>query len=241
MVSQAIIVLAVLISSASALAQQKGIIFNKTEHDFGDIAPSSIPFEQDFLFRNTTNKTVTILTVRSISPAISFIHTRSEILDTEYGSVKTKLKTEGLNGLFHDEIYVTFKVGDDVKSEVIYLRAQISANGKKENGRAFQDSEVAVSVEVSPEDIETMEGFTGNDRLTQAEAEILFLKKQVSMKSELIAKLSSDIRDKQSQETENIQRLVTLENTLQSTNTSLSPEVLEQINQRGTRLNELQA
>lgn len=86
-----------------------------------------------------------------------------------------------------------------------------------------------------------MEGFTGNDRLTQAEAEILFLKKQVSMKSELIAKLSSDIRDKQSQETENIQRLVTLENTLQSTNTSLSPEVLEQINQLGTRLNELQA
>jgi hypothetical protein len=61
------------------------------------------------------------------------------------------------------------------------------------------------------------------------------------MKSELIAKLSSDIRDKQSQETENIQRLVTLENTLQSTNTSLSPEVLEQINQLGTRLNELQA
>ena len=241
MFRKAVFVLAILLASVPIVAQQKGIIFNKTEHDFETIAPSSIPFEQDFLFRNTTDKTVTILSVRSVSPALSFINTRSEILPTEYGFVKVKLKTDGLNGLFHDEVYVTFRVGDDVKSEVIYLRAQISVDGKKENGRAFQDSDIAVSVEVSPEDIETMEGFTGNDRLTQAESEIAFLKKQVSMKSELIAKLSSDIREKHTQEVENIECLYALENTLQSTNTKLSPDVLKQISQLGIRLNELQA
>ena len=234
------LILAILLISSASFAQQKGIIFNKTEHDFGHIAPSSIPFEQDFLFRNTTDQRVTILTVRSVSPALSFIHTRSEILPTEYGFVKVKLKSQGIKGLFHDEVYVTFRVGNDVKSEVIYLRAQISTNGKSDNERAFNDSEIAVSVEVSPEDIETMEGFTGDDRLTQAEAEIKFLKKQVSMKSELIAKLSSDIKEKQTQEAENIERLSNIENSLQSSNAGLNPEVLKQISQLGKRLNELQ-
>lgn len=226
--------------AAQLVAQDKGIVFNKTEHDFGTIAPSSIAFEQDFLFRNTTEEIVTILTVRSVSPALSFIHTRSEVLSGEYGFVKAKLKTEGLDGLFHDEIYVTFKLGNDVKSEVIYIRAQIDQSGTKSNGREFQDSEIAASVEVSPADIETMEGFMGKDQLTQAESEISYLKKQVAMKSELIAKLSADIQEKQVKEVENIQRLNQLERTLQNTNTELNPEVIEQIGQLSERLNQLQ-
>jgi len=219
---------------------QSNLVFNKTEYDFGLIGKSELPFEQDFLFRNTSKAEATILSARSVSKALSFIHTHSEVLPGEYGFVKVKLNTLTLDGLFHDEIYITIKVGDEVKSEVIYIRAQVSDQGIKENGRQFNDSEIAISVEVSPDDIENLEGFLGKDRLTQAEAEIVYLRKQVGMKGELISKLSEDLRSKQEKEEENIQRLATLERSLKNSNGGNNAEILGQIRELSNRLSSIQ-
>lgn len=213
---------------------QTRIVFNKTEHDFGLLSASEVPFEQDFLFRNTGHDPIVILSVRSVHSALSFIHTRSEVLQGEYGFVKVKLKTDSLSGLFHDEVYITMKQGAEVTSEVLYLRAQISTDGASGQERAFRDSPIATSVEVSPDDIETMEGFMGKDRLTQAEAEITYLRKQVSLKGDLIERLSSDLHEKQLSEAENIRRLEELENTLR--NGQNSDLALKQVSQLTGRL-----
>lgn len=219
---------------------QSNLVFNKTEHDFGVVGQSELPFEHDFLFRNTSQAAASVLSVRAVSSSLSFIHTRSEVLPGEYGFVKVKLKTSDLDGLFHDEVYVTIKVGNEVKSEVIYLRAQVSDQGQKDNGRQFADSEIAVSVEVSPDDIENLEGFLGKDKLTQAEAEIVYLRKQVGMKGELISKLSEDLRSKQVKEEENIQRLATLENSLKNSSSGNNAEILGQIRELSSRLTSIQ-
>lgn len=234
------LILIAIVAAVNGYTQESDIVFNKTEYDFGDIAPSAIPFEKDFVFRNTSESIVHILTVRSVSPALSFIHTRSEILPTEYGFVKAKLKAADLDGLFHDEVYVTFKIGDDVLSEVIYLRAQVSNDGIATDDRAFQDSEIAISVEVSPEDIETMEGFMGSDQLARAESEIDYLKKQVAIKSELIVKLSDDLRLKQQKEAENIERLSAIENSLKTSNAEVDENVKAQLEELAARLNKMQ-
>jgi len=200
------------------------------------LAPSEVPFEQDFLFRNTGRESVIILSVRSIHPALGFIHTRSEVLEGEYGFVKVKLKTDSLQGLFHDEVYITMKQGKEVVSEVIYLRAQISDKGSASQDRAFLDSRIATSVEVSPADIETLEGFLGKDRLAQAEAEIAYLRKQVGLKGELIEKLSADLLQKQATETENIRRLEELESTLRDPGHPDNGLALSQVSQLTERL-----
>lgn len=219
---------------------QSTIVFNKTEHDFGPIARAEVPFEHDFLFRNTGTEPVHILSVRSIQPSLSFIHTRSEVLEGEYGFVKIKLRTDSLDGLFHDEVYITMRQGQDVLSEVIYLRALVSPEGATDNGRQFQDSRIATSVEVSPDDIETMEGFLGQDKLSQANAEISYLRKQVGLKSELISKMSEDLRQKQQSEQENIQRLAALQSTLKSGSGVDVNAAMEQIDQLTHRLMAIQ-
>lgn len=216
------------------------MVFNKTEFDFGKLAPTNVPFEEDFIFRNTGSQAVSIISVRSISSAISFVYTRSEIFSGEYGFVKVKLRTDSISGLFHDEVYVTMKEGNEIVSEVLYIRAQIHKEGRSKANRQFEDSHAAVSVEVSPEDIENMEGFLGKDRITQAESEINYLRKQVSLKTDLISKLSEDLQQKQSEEQENIRRLNELEATLKAGNTGDLGMVLNQINELTQRLREVQ-
>ena len=68
-----------------------------------------------------------------------------------------------------------------MKSEVLYVRATIEPEGRKQDDRAFEDGRIATSVVVSPSDIETMEGFMGEDKLTKAQSEIEYLKKQVAI------------------------------------------------------------
>lgn len=222
--------------TTSIWAQQSAIVFNKTEHDFGQLATTEVPFEHDFLFRNTGNDPITVLSVRSVHSALRFIHTRSEVYEGEYGFVKVKLRTDSLEGLFHDEVYITMRQGKEVVSEVIYLRANITSEGREENGRQFDDSRIATSVEVSPDDIETLEGFLGQDKLVQAEAEITYLRKQVGLKSELISKLSEDLQAKQQSEEENIQRLAALQQTLQQGTEKDVEVAMQQIDQLTKRL-----
>ncbi|GAB4375908.1 MAG: hypothetical protein Kow0075_02630 [Salibacteraceae bacterium] len=216
------------------------IVFNKTEHDFGTISQSEIPFEHDFLFRNMGETPVQILSVRSIQPALSFIHTRSSVNQGEYGFVKVKLQTDSLEGLFHDEVYITFGIDNEVHSEVIYLRAQISENGTATDGRKFRDSEIATSVEVLPSDIETLEGLGKNESEIRQVAELEYLRKQVALKSELIAKLSSDLQNKQASEKENLLRLEQLENTLRHGSPGGTDSALRQIQELSMRLKQVQ-
>ncbi len=54
-------------------------VFIKTEFDFGSLAKEAGHFEEDFLFRNTGNESIKILSVRSVQPALTFIYTRSEV------------------------------------------------------------------------------------------------------------------------------------------------------------------
>jgi len=89
------------------VSAQAQIIFNRTEHDFGTLAPQKGFFEHDFIFRNTAEDTARILSVKSVSSSLTFIFTRSEVLQGEYGFVKVKINTDELKGLFHDEVYIT--------------------------------------------------------------------------------------------------------------------------------------
>ena len=145
-----------------------------------------------------------MLSVKSVQSALSIIYTRSEVLTGEYGFVKAKIRTDSLDGLFHDEVYITLQHGDEVISEVLYLRAKVQEGGKTDDQRQFEDGRISASVEVSPSDIETMEEFMGDDKLGQAQSEIEYLKKQVAIKSDLIAKLSDDLFRKEAQEQENL-------------------------------------
>ena len=160
-----------------ALSSFGQVVFIKPEFDFGTLAKQVGYFEEDFLFRNTGSKYIKILSVRSVQSALSFIYTRSDVLTGEYGFVKVKLHKDSLQDLFHDEVYITLKDRDDIKSEVIYIRARINKDDKKKDQRAFEDGAISISVEVFPQNIETMEGFLGSDKLSRAESEITFLKK----------------------------------------------------------------
>jgi chromosome segregation ATPase len=219
---------------------QAQIVFNKTEHDFGTLARVEGHFEQDFLFRNTGDETVYVLSVRSVQRELDFIYTRSEVLPGEYGFVKVKIYTDSLRGLFHDEVYVNLSHGNEIKSEVIYVRATIDEGGKLSDDRTFQDGKMATSVEVSPDDIETMEGFMGGDKLSQAQSEIDYLKKQVQLKSDLIAKLSDDLFQKKKEEQENMQRLSTLKQTIRKGGGNNS-EALNQLEELTARIEAMQS
>ncbi|MDP4688073.1 MAG: DUF1573 domain-containing protein, partial [Salibacteraceae bacterium] len=115
------------------LFAQEKLIFNGTEFDFGQVGQVEIPFEHDFIFRNTSFSPVTILAVRSIHPSLKFIHTKSDVFTGEYGFVKVKLYTDSLDGLLNEEIYLTIRIGEEVKSKVLYIRANVSSDGRKEN------------------------------------------------------------------------------------------------------------
>jgi hypothetical protein len=148
MILRSLFLLALLLSMISSMQAQ--LIFNKTEHDF--------------IFRNTGDQATKILSVRSVMPSLQFIFTRSEVLSGEYGFVKVKIYPDSLEkGLFHDEVFITMKYGEEVKSEVLYIKATLDPSGKKRDNRAFEDGAISTSVEVSPSDIETMEGFIGGD------------------------------------------------------------------------------
>lgn len=218
---------------------QSQIVFNRTEHDFGNISTSQHSFEQDFIFRNTGSGPIKILSVKAVSGALSFVHTRSEVLSKEYGFVKVKLITEENAGLFHDEVYITLKQGDELLSEVLYVRAHISDDGSTQE-RQFEDGVISTSVEVSPEDIETMEGFMGDDKLKRVESELVYLKKQVSLKDELISKLSSDLYAQAEEKNENLERLAELEKTIQNNGTG-GPEAMTQIQELTSRLKSMKS
>ena len=223
------------------LTSMSQAVFIKTEFDFGSLAQEVGHFEEDFLFRNTGKESIKILSVRSVQSALSFIYTRSEVLEGEYGFVKVKIHTDSLKGLFHDEVYITLKDGEELKSEVLYIRARIDKHGKKRDNRGFEDGAISTSVEVSPEDIETMEGFLGSDKLSRAESEITYLKKQVELKSDLIAKLSDDLFKKQAQEKENFERLANLEKVLKEDKGQSNSEALGQLNELTNRLAEMRS
>ena len=138
-------------------------------------------------------------------------------------------------------MYITLKDGEELKSEVLYIRARIDKHGKKRDNRAFEDGAISTSVEVSPEDIETMEGFLGSDKLSRAESEITYLKKQVELKSDLIAKLSDDLFKKQAQEKENFERLANLEKVLKEDKGQSNSEALGQLNELTNRLAEMRS
>ena len=138
-------------------------------------------------------------------------------------------------------MYITLKDGEELKSEVLYIRARIDKHGKKRDNRAFEDGAISTSVEVSPEDIETMEGFLGSDKLSRAESEITYLKKQVELKSNLIAKLSDDLFKKQAQEKENFERLANLEKVLKEDKGQSNSEALGQLNELTNRLAEMRS
>ena len=152
-----------------------------------------------------------------------------------------KIHTDSLQGLFHDEVYITLIDGKEVKSEVLYIRARINKEGKKRDNRAFEDGAISTSVEVSPQDIETMEGFLGPDKLSRAESEITYLKKQVELKSDLIAKLSDDLFKKQAQEKENFERLANLEKVLKENKDQSNSEALGQLNELSSRLTDMRS
>ncbi len=141
-----------------------------------------------------------------------------------------------MDGLFHDEVYITLQHGDEVISEVLYLRAKVQEGGKTDDQRQFEDGRISTSVEVSPSDIETMEEFMGDDKLGQAQSEIEYLKKQVAIKSDLIAKLSDDLFRKEAQEQENFERLANLESTLKNNDRQNNEEALAQLNELTDRL-----
>jgi chromosome segregation ATPase len=222
------------------LQAQEQLMFNGTEFDFGEVAQIDLPFEHDFIFRNTSFEQVTILAVRSIHPNLKFIHTKSDVFTGEYGFVKVKLYTDSLEGLLNEEIYVTMRIGETVKSQVLYLRANIQATGKTDNERAFNDTKIATSVEVSPDDIETMEGFFGKDRITQVESELKYLRKQVNLKSELIAQLSGDLQNKKATEAENLKQLEELQRTLANPAKVDQSVALAQLNDLTTKLQSIQ-
>ena len=216
MLKQYIIGLLLLVLGFNSLAQSPLVTFNKTEHDFGELAQTAFYFEHDFLFRNTSEAAATILSVRSVSESLEFIHTRSDVLSGEYGFIKVKILTDSLDGLFHDEVYVTLKIGESVQSE--------------------EDSEIAVSVEVSPEDIQTLEGFMGTDQLARAESEINYLKKQVALKTMLIERLSADLHEKQENEEQSILRMHALEESLNESKQDFDTSILVQIADINSRL-----
>ncbi len=222
------------------LFAQEKLIFNGAECDFGQVGQVEIPFEHDFIFRNTSFSPVTILAVRSIHPSLKFIHTKSDVFTGEYGFVKVKLYTDSLDGLLNEEIYLTIRIGEEVKSKVLYIRANVSSDGRKENDRAFNDTKIATSVEVSPEDIENMEGFFGKDRLSQVESELKYLRKQVDLKSELIAQLSQDLQKKKATEAENLKQLRELEQTLANPSKLDQTVALTQLNNLTEKLQEIQ-
>ncbi|MDP4663783.1 MAG: DUF1573 domain-containing protein [Salibacteraceae bacterium] len=222
------------------LFAQEKLIFNGTEFDFGQVGQVEIPFEHDFIFRNTSFSPVTILAVRSIHPSLKFIHTKSDVFTGEYGFVKVKLYTDSLDGLLNEEIYLTIRIGEEVKSKVLYIRANVSSDGRKENDRAFNDTKIATSVEVSPEDIETMEGFFGKDRLTQVESELKYLRKQIDLKSELIAQLSQDLQKKKTTEAENLKQLNELQQTLANPSKVDQSAALAQLNNLTKKLQDIQ-
>ena len=223
-----------------ALFAQEKLLFNGTEFDFGQVGQVEIPFEHDFIFRNTSFNPVTILAVRSIHPNLTFIHTKSDVFTGEYGFVKVKLYTDSLEGLLNEEIYLTMRIGEEVRSQVLYLRANVSATGTKDNDRVFNDTKIATSVEVSPEDIETMEGFFGKDRLTQVESELKYLRKQVDLKSELIAQLSQDLQKKKATEAENLKQLNELQQTLANPSKVDQSAALAQLNNLTEKLQDIQ-
>lgn len=220
-------------------AQDK-LTFNATEFDFGVVGNTDIPFEHDFIFRNTLFSPATILSVRSISPHLKFIHTKSDVFTGEYGFVKVKLYANEASGLVNDEIYVTIRIGEEVQTQILYVRANVSANGTKDNQRKFIDTEIATSVEVSPEDIETMEGFFGKDRLTQVESELKHLKKQVDLKTELIAQLNADLQQRKAADEANLLKLEELQKTLSATTQVNQEMALEQLNSLTNQLQEIQ-
>jgi chromosome segregation ATPase len=238
---QYIIGLLLLVLGFNSFGQSPLVTFNKTEHDFGELAQTAFYFEHDFLFRNTSDSAATILSVRSVSESLEFIHTRSDVLSGEYGFIKVKILTDSLNGLFHDEVYVTLRIGESVQSEVLYIRAQVEDRGQFESGRQFEDSEIAVSVEVSPEDIQTLEGFMGTDQLARAESEINYLKKQVALKTLLIERLSTDLHEKQENEEQSILRMHALEESLNESKQDFDTSILVQIADINSRLEQMKA
>ncbi|MDP4762179.1 MAG: hypothetical protein NWR97_00890, partial [Salibacteraceae bacterium] len=124
--------------------------------------------------------------------------------------------------------------------KVLYIRANVSSDGRKENDRAFNDTKIATSVEVSPEDIETMEGFFGKDRLTQVESELKYLRKQIDLKSELIAQLSQDLQKKKTTEAENLKQLNELQQTLANPSKVDQSAALAQLNNLTKKLQDIQ-
>ncbi len=205
------LILFVFLLPSVAATAQTGIIFSKAQHDFGLVAKSSLALEQDFLFRNTSANTASVSSAISSSRFLEAIHTRSQIEPGEYGFVKLKLTTDSIDGLFNEYIEVEIASQAGIHKERIYVRAEVDPKGAQGQQRSFTDSEIALTVEVSPDDIADMEGFMGEDKLAQAETEIAYLRRQIKLQSELLFRFNEDLKEKQHAERENLEQLANLE------------------------------
>lgn len=236
---RSLLILVLFLCASLSAVTQNDIIFSKAQHDFGKIAPTDVAYEQDFLFRNTSQQDVKVLTVISSSPKLEVIHTRSAIAHGEYGFVKIKLSTDSIDGLFNEFIEIKIESPTKVYSERLFVRALVSKDGTVGQQRSFTDSEIALTVEVSPDDVEDMEGFLGKSRIEQAETEITYLRRQLKLQADLLFRYSEDLKLKQAQEQENISKLAELEKGIRNKQTDEA--ILTQIDQLSSRLKEIQA
>lgn len=228
------IILSLFLLTVLGCFAQSNIIFSKAQHDFGFIAPSTTSYEQDFLFRNTQNSSASVSSVISSSKYLDAIHTRSSIDPGEYGFVKIKLRTDSLQGLFNEFVEVEIVSQEGVYTERIYVRADVNTRGNTLPARSFTDSEIALTVEVSPDDVADMEGFLGDDKLARAETEITYLRRQMKLQSELLFRFNEDLKAKQVSEQQNLEQLAILEKGIKENNTDEA--ILSQIDLLSERL-----
>lgn len=201
--------------ASTALAQDEVVRFNKTAHDFGEVMPES-RIEYDFIFRNISEKPLTVSRATAQGSGLEIIHTQSEILPGEYGFVKVKWLAPQQAIIANSLVTVEFNNKKSTWPTELYMRLETNSSAMAgDSKRAFADSPIATSVQVTAADIEGLEGFRGNDALSSAQAEIEYLKKQLEIKTDLILRLASDIDEKQQSEEESLQKLAQLQQTIQ--------------------------
>ena len=107
-----------LVVSYSLLAQlAKPVKFKEESFDFGTIAEENGPVSHEFMFTNTSNRPIQILTVKPSCGCTTPGWTKEPILPGKTGSVKAQFDPKGRPGYFNK----TLAVSTDFDNQVITL------------------------------------------------------------------------------------------------------------------------
>jgi hypothetical protein len=110
-------------SRASNTNQESALKFEKTEHNFGEI-PQNVPAVYEFKFKNTSNRPVQIVSVKTSCGCTTPFYTKDPVAPKKSGVVKVSYNAARM-GAFTKTITVTTSEGATI---YLTIRGTVVAN-----------------------------------------------------------------------------------------------------------------